>query len=54
MIITIKRYGMALFFLFLVIILMLLATLGVTSFADKMSEDMDGVHIVPRGEKLNK
>ena len=54
MIVILKRYALALIFLLLVIFLMLLGTLGVTSFADKMSEDMDGVHLKPRGEKLNK
>jgi hypothetical protein len=51
---VLKRYTLALVFLLLVILLMLLGTLGVTSFADKMSEDMDGIHLKPRGEKLNK
>jgi len=54
MLIVLKRYSMALVFLLLVVFLMVLGTLGVTSFADKMSEDMDGVHLKPRGEKLNK
>ncbi len=54
MVIILKRYTKAFIFLFLVILLMLLGTLGVTSFADKMSEDMDGIHLKPRGEKLNK
>ena len=52
MVAVLKRYTVAFAFLFLVIFLMLLGTLGVTSFADKMSEDIDGVHIKPRGEKL--
>jgi hypothetical protein len=54
MLIVLKRYSMALVFLLLVVFLMVLGILGVTIFADKMSEDMDGVHLKPRGEKLNK
>ena len=54
MVIILKRYAKAFVFLFLVILLMLLGTLAVTSFADKMSEDIDGVHIKPRREKLNR
>jgi len=46
-----KRYSMALLFLFLIIFLMALVTLGVKSFGDKMLEGVD-VKIEPRGEKI--
>jgi len=46
-----RRYGMALFFLFLVTLLMLLGTLGVKSFGDKMFEGT-GVEMKPRGDNL--
>jgi hypothetical protein len=36
---TLKRYSMALFFLVLVVFLMIIGTLGVKSFGDKMFED---------------
>ncbi|SHO81329.1 hypothetical protein MNB_SV-15-895 [hydrothermal vent metagenome] len=48
-----KRYSMAFIFLLLVIIMMLLGTLGVTSFGNKMLEDMAGVDMQPRGVHLN-
>ncbi len=48
---SLKRYGMALLFLFLVIILMLLGTLGVKDFGDKMFEDAN-ITIQPQGEKI--
>ena len=44
-----KRYLVAFGFLLLVIGLMLLATLGVSDFADNMFED---VHMHPRGEEI--
>ena len=46
-----KRYSMALFFLFLIAFLMLIGTLGVKSFGDMMVKDMD-VEMKPRGERL--
>jgi hypothetical protein len=46
-----KRYAMALLFLFLVIVLMLLGTLGVKDFGDKMFQDAN-ITIQPEGEKL--
>lgn len=46
-----KRYSLALFFLFVVVFLMLLSTLAVKSFGDKMFEDID-VTMKPRGEKI--
>ncbi|SMP87768.1 hypothetical protein SAMN06313486_10630 [Epsilonproteobacteria bacterium SCGC AD-308-P11] len=49
---VIKRYSMALVFLFLVIFLMLIATLGVKSFGDKMLENTD-LKITPTGERIN-
>ena len=49
----IKQYSMALVFLFLVILLMLIATLGVKSFGDKMLEDTN-IKITPIGDSLNK
>ncbi len=49
---TLKRYGMALIFLFLVILLMILGTWGVKTFGDKMFENTD-ISIQPRGEHLN-
>ena len=52
MINTLKRYSMALVFLFLVVFLMILGTLGVKSFGDKMFEDT-GVIMEPRGEEVN-
>jgi len=46
-----KRYGMALLFLLLVIILMLLGTLGVKDFGDKMFQDAN-ITIKPQGERI--
>lgn len=48
-----KRYAMALFFLFLVSFLMLLGTMGVKMLGDKMFENT-GIEIKPRGEHLAK
>jgi len=48
----VKRYLMAFVFLFLIVFLMLLGTMGVSKFADDMLEKTDNVHIKPRGEKL--
>ncbi len=48
----IKRYAMAIFFLFLVIILMIFGTFAVKNFGDKMLEGT-GVEMKPRGEHLN-
>jgi len=53
MIAILKRYAMALVFLFLVIFLMILATWGVTIFGEKMVGE-SGVEMHPRGEKINK
>jgi len=46
-----KRYGMALIFLFLVIILMLIGTLGVKDFGDKMFQDAN-ITIKPQGQRI--
>jgi hypothetical protein len=43
---------MAIVFLLLVIILMLLATLGVKDFGDKISKDAN-ITMHPKGEKIN-
>jgi len=53
MIAILKRYSMALLFLFLVIFLMILATWGVTAFGEKMVEET-GAEMHPRGENINK
>ena len=50
---TLKRYMMALIFLLVVVLLMLLGTMGVTSFGNKMVKDID-IEMNPRGEQLNK
>ena len=47
-----KRYSMALVFLFLVIFLMILGTWGVTLFGEKMFEDT-GVQMHPEGKKVD-
>ena len=49
---VLKRYSIALIFLFLVILLMILGTMGVKKFGDKMIEDTD-MKMKPRGEKVN-
>jgi len=48
----VKRYLIAFGFLLLVTGLMLLATLGVSDFADNMFEDVKDVHMHPRGEEI--
>ena len=53
MIEILKRYSMAFVFLFLVVSLMIIGTMGVMSFGDKMIEDT-GLVMKPRGEKLIK
>jgi len=52
MIQVLKRYSIALIFLVIVIFMMVLGTLGVKTFGDKMLEDT-GVVMQPRGEKIN-
>lgn len=49
----IKRYSVALFLLIFVSLLMLIGTMGVTMFGEKMFKDT-GVDIKPRGERLTK
>jgi len=51
MIAALKRYGMALIFLLLVIILMLLGTLGVKDFGDHLFQDAN-ITIKPKGERI--
>jgi len=53
MIAILKRYGMALVFLFVVVFLMILGTMGVMSFGDSMVKDI-GVEMKPRGENIVK
>ena len=54
MLAVLKRYAVAFSFLFLVIILMLIGTIGVTMLGDKMIADTGGETMKPRGEKLIK
>ncbi|WP_455756375.1 hypothetical protein [Sulfurimonas sp.] len=51
MLLIFKRYSLALIFLFLVVFLMLIVTLGVKMFGDKMIEDTN-MHMKPRGEVI--
>jgi len=51
MIVVLKRYGMALFFLLLVVLLMIGGTMGVKSFGDAMFEE-SGIVMTPRGERI--
>ncbi len=53
MIAVLKRYGMALVFLFVVVFLMIIGTMGVMSFGDSMVKDI-GVEMKPRGENIVK
>ncbi len=46
-----KRFGMALFFLFIVIMLMLLGTLGVKDFGEQMFKDAN-ITMQPQGERI--
>jgi len=52
MVAVLKRYGMAIVFLLLVVFLMLLGTMGVMEFGNSMVQDI-GVEMKPRGEDLN-
>ena len=52
MIAILKRYSMALIFLLVVVVLMLLSTMAVMSFGDKMVNEI-GVEMKPRGEDIN-
>jgi len=49
---SLKRYSMALIFLTVVVVLMLLGTLAVKDFGDKMFEDAN-ITMHPEGEHLN-
>jgi len=48
---NLKRYGIALLFLFLVVFMMLLGTMGVKSFGDKMFQEAN-ITIKPEGERI--
>lgn len=54
MIAVFKRYGMALVFLLLVVVLMIAGTFGVMSFGDSMLGDIGEVEMKPRGENIAK
>jgi len=54
MIEILKRYSMAFTFLFVVVFLMLIGTLGVMEFGQKMINDIGVQEMQPRGEVLNK
>ena len=49
--VKLKRYGMALAFLFFVVLLMMIGTFGVEMFGEKMSQDMN-ITMHPKGERL--
>jgi len=52
---TLKRYSLAIFFLSIVVGLMILGTMGVKSFSDKMVRDANIQEVSkPRGEHLTK
>ncbi len=53
MLAILKRYSMALFFLFVVVLLMLVGTMGVMSFGESMVKEM-GIEMQPRGENMAK
>ncbi len=46
-----KRYALAMLFLFIVVVLMLLGTLGVEKFGEKMFEDSN-ITMKPKGERI--
>ncbi len=50
---VLKRYGLAILFLFLISFLMLLGTLGVEKLSNKMFEGT-GIDMQPRGENLTR
>ena len=54
MIEVLKRYSMAIVFLVVVVLLMLVGTLGVMEFGQKMVNDIGVQKMKPRGEELNK
>ncbi len=53
MIAILKRYSLALIFLFFVFALMLASTMGVMKFGDKMVQEI-GTEMKPRGIHINK
>jgi len=53
MITVLKRYSMAFVFLLIVVVLMLLGTMAVMSFGNKMVQEM-GIEMKPRGEDMTK
>ncbi|MFK5937937.1 MAG: hypothetical protein QM497_06005 [Sulfurimonas sp.] len=52
MIVILKRYSLAILFLLLIIILMLIFTLGVERFGDKILEDAN-ITVMPISQKVN-
>ncbi|MEA3370065.1 MAG: hypothetical protein U9Q40_01850 [Campylobacterota bacterium] len=54
MIDVLKRYAMAFVFLFLVIVLMIAGTFGVTSFGESMLGEIGESEMKPRGENIAK
>jgi len=54
MIEILKRYSVAIIFLFVVVFMMLLGTLGVMEFGQKMVNDIGAQEMKPRGEELNR
>jgi hypothetical protein len=50
---TLKRYGLAIFFLLAISGLMVLGTMGVRMLGDKMIEGTD-IEMKPRGEHLTR
>jgi len=52
MIAILKRYSLAIFFLLFVIIMMLVFTLGVERFGDKLLEDAN-ITVMPTSQKVN-
>ena len=53
MLAVLKRYSMAFIFLLIVVVLMLLGTMAVMSFGNKMVQEM-GIEMKPRGEDMTK
>lgn len=47
-----KRYAMAMLILFFVVLLMVLSTMVVKSFGDKIAKDSGITEMQPRGEKI--
>jgi|FLOH01.1.fsa_nt_gi hypothetical protein len=52
MIEILKRYSLAILFLFLVVILMLVFTFGIERFGDKILEDAN-ITVMPISQKVN-